>query len=810
MSSSGILSPYPNPKIFDELVPNPYPYPAQPPSLAQVLTAGDDAGNGNIENLDILQTTNVVQQDTSGQQFLIIGGTILTPGSGGDLRIQGATLKGSILAGDGTSTVGLPVGANGLVLKANSATATGLEWGTDASGGTVMAVNAGVNIDVSGTIAQPIVNLQNPLTAQLNIGSQTIVGATTALTETTTLDINANSAVAGLVELDFNDVAVPKSISAFNNIRISNIEAGAVMKFDTNDTGTGEIKTALKEETIKENEHQISITIVDTGGITNGEITRTIITSGDDTGCEDTITSTDNTNIRVALRKEETDWAFGVVDTTTYTSQFLGNTVASRTSTANGQTVSEACSYSDGLAQAGYSFGLTATGGGVGGSTLNQSLTSGGAVCASQILATNTLAQHQLRRTAGTQNAYIQNNAQANLSRLQGQLIDTGIGNYTTLDTTNSNCEIRQQVLVGGITKNASLITTNALTTLSSDAPLTISTSGGDMTLNASAGNVLVEGFTIAGNTLSTTTNNLDITTASSSGTGNINITAKPLSGNITLTCGGAGGAGVITASTVNGNIALNTSGTGDIQIDAEDTARLRGKQGLTLETTAVGGFDIAVNSTRSVNISTAGASSIASNPSLLLQATSALTTSYPVIKMDRPTPASLVGDVVGAISTWADDASGVSREWSRIQTQSENVSAGNQDATLSIWNSVNGTISQTFNFNGGQNENNSFRPLDMNGNDIRSNTGSMIISTLPSTGTGNLDVKAKASAQFGGETGFTNVYNTNGEIQFNCGGGDWVMTCPAWESPTAGGNSGQHLRIKLNGVYYKIQLLND
>ena len=728
MASSGIISST-NGKIFDELLPNPYPYPAQPPSLAQVLTAGDDAGNGNIENLDILQTTNVVQQDTSGQQFLVIGGTITTPGSGGDLRIQGATLKGSILAGNGTSTVGLPVGANGLVLKANSGAPLGVEWGTDASGGTVMAVNAGTNISITGTIAQPIVNLQNPLSAQLNIGTQQIFSSVNSGgSETSSLNINTNTAVNGLVELDFNDVAVPKSISAFNNIRISNIEAGAVMKFDTNDTGTGEIKTALKTETIKENEHQISIAIVDTGGLTNGEITRTIITSGDETGCEDTITSTDNTNNRVALRKEETDWAFGVVDTTTYTSAFLGNTVASRISTANGTTVSDAFNFGDGLSSVGFSSAVSVAGG----SALNQTFGSAGIMGGSQIIANTSLAQHQLRRQTATQQAYIQNNAEANLSRLQGQLIDTGIGNYSTIDTTNSNCEIRQQVSVSGTTKNASLLTTNALTTLTSDAPLTVSTTGGNLNVNAS---------------------------------------------NI---AGMAGASVSITAS---------SSG---LQLSAPAS---------NITSTSLTGQQVVVSTTNNI-----------ANPTLTITNSNASIASYPVIRTDRPTPVSVAGDVLGAISTWADDASGVSREWTRIQTNAENVSTSpaNQDGTLSFWGSINGTVSQVANFNGAQNENNMFRPLDMNGNDIRSNSGSMIISTLPSSGTGNLDVKAKASAQFGGETGFTNVYNTGGEIQFNCAGGDWVMTCPAWESPTAGGNSGNHLRIKLNGVYYKIKLEND
>jgi hypothetical protein len=120
--------------------------------------------------------------------------------------------------------------------------------------------------------------------------------------------------------------------------------------------------------------------------------------------------------------------------------------------------------------------------------------------------------------------------------------------------------------------------------------------------------------------------------------------------------------------------------------------------------------------------------------------------------------------------------------------------------------------VSETFYFNGAQNENNSFRPLDMNGNAIRTTGGDLSINTTASTGTGNLSVQAKGFAQLGGETNFTNVYNTNGNINLTAGGGasDLILDCLNWESATAGGSSGQHLRIKLNGVYYKIALLND
>ena len=169
MSVNNIISPN-NGKIFNDLLPDPYPYPAQANSLAQVLIAGNDAGSQDIVGVNNLQTAKVDNP--------LLGGSLTIGGAGQDLRIQGATLKGSILAGNGTSTVGLPVGANGLVLTTNSATTTGLEWAVGGGGGGVASVSAGNNISVSGTATNPIVAVASPLNATLNLGTQNITGTT--------------------------------------------------------------------------------------------------------------------------------------------------------------------------------------------------------------------------------------------------------------------------------------------------------------------------------------------------------------------------------------------------------------------------------------------------------------------------------------------------------------------------------------------------------------------------------------------------------------------------------------------------------
>jgi len=127
MSASNIISPNNN-KIYDSYLPNPYPYPAQANDLASVLVAGNQAGDQDIIGVDNLQATKVDNP--------LLGGSLTIGGAGQDLRITGATTKGSILAGNGTSTVELAVGANTYILSANSATATGLEWVVPTSGPT--------------------------------------------------------------------------------------------------------------------------------------------------------------------------------------------------------------------------------------------------------------------------------------------------------------------------------------------------------------------------------------------------------------------------------------------------------------------------------------------------------------------------------------------------------------------------------------------------------------------------------------------------------------------------------------------------
>ena len=238
--------------------------------------------------------------------------------------------------------------------------------------------------------------------------------------------------------------------------------------------------------------------------------------------------------------------------------------------------------------------------------------------------------------------------------------------------------------------------------------------------------------------------------------------------------------------------------------------------------------------------------------------------------------------ETVSEVLFYANDAVGDKTQFGAIKCVSTNVTAGNEDGAIDIFTSVNGVSSLVMRFNGADNENNSFRPLDMNGNAIRTSGGSLLIDTASSSGSGDVAITSKGTTTItsGGAISITNAgasgdltLNTNGTISLIDGGttvlsassaagvtmdtgggslsiigaaartiqatsaplivqsatgdltlksnediiieplsatGDLVFNGTNIESATSGGNSGQHLRILLNGTYYKIALQND
>jgi len=133
-------------------------------------------------------------------------------------------------------------------------------------------------------------------------------------------------------------------------------------------------------------------------------------------------------------------------------------------------------------------------------------------------------------------------------------------------------------------------------------------------------------------------------------------------------------------------------------------------------------------------------------NPQLFLENSNTDLNSMPVVEMYKNNNLT-AGELVAGISMNGKDATGQKTEFARIQVKTENVASGNEDGTLSIFNAVNGVISEVFNFNGGQNENNSFRPLDLNSNALITSSGNLSLTATGSSGSGVIYFRPKEVA---------------------------------------------------------------
>ena len=226
---------------------------------------------------------------------------------------------------------------------------------------------------------------------------------------------------------------------------------------------------------------------------------------------------------------------------------------------------------------------------------------------------------------------------------------------------------------------------------------------------------------------------------------------------------------------TISDGISTNALSGTDIQMinnTAIGTANLRGLGRLSMTTTATGHSTDYMLDMGNGNV------------------TAGNTTGVPSASWYKYGRNAATGDVLYTQQHFAKDSAGTKTEFARIQVKTENVTPGNQDGTLSIFTSVNGASLEVFNFNGGQNEINSFRPLDMNGNNIRTTTGSMAINIASSSTAGaTLTIATK-----------DNVAGS---------GAGLLLTGNTLLSATSGGNSGQHLCLTIGGSVYKIALLN-
>jgi hypothetical protein len=141
--------------------------------------------------------------------------------------------KGDLLAGSANdSIVTLTVGTNGQVLKANSATTSGLEWGTDNSysaptlGSTSIASGATVTTVAGLTLTSPTISTIT------NTGSLTLPTSTDTLVGRATTDTLTNKTLTSPV------ITQPVLVAPEERISVSTSAATSTVNIDINTSGT--------------------------------------------------------------------------------------------------------------------------------------------------------------------------------------------------------------------------------------------------------------------------------------------------------------------------------------------------------------------------------------------------------------------------------------------------------------------------------------------------------------------------------------------------------------------------------------------
>jgi hypothetical protein len=239
------------------------------------------------------------------------------------------------------------------------------------------------------------------------------------------------------------------------------------------------------------------------------------------------------------------------------------------------------------------------------------------------------------------------------------------------------------------------------------------------------------------------------------------------------------------------------------------------------------------------------------SNPQLTLNnsnATAGATTGIPSVETYKSGRNAIANDIIATNNFYANNYAGTKTEFAKIEASVRNTAVGNDDGAIAFFGLLNGVQNQFFTLNGQDGENNCFLPLDMNGQAVKTNTGNLTISATASSGNGDITIAPKRTvALTAGTAGNITGTTTNGNISMTANGlsggtegiisitadrsvsiasaqggsdgsiildtnsiGDIYFVGTNLQTATAGGNSGQHLRIRLNGTYYKIQLLDD
>jgi hypothetical protein len=139
------------------------------------------------------------------------------------------------------------------------------------------------------------------------------------------------------------------------------------------------------------------------------------------------------------------------------------------------------------------------------------------------------------------------------------------------------------------------------------------------------------------------------------------------------------------------------------------------------------------------------------SNPQLQLLNTNTsagATTGVPSVESYKAGRNAVAGDTIYSQSYYAKDDAGAKSEFARMEVVSQNVSSSgappNKDGTFVFKTLVNNVFNNILILNGSSQEIEAGKPIDLNGNAIKTSSANISIDASASAGTGNIDLSAK------------------------------------------------------------------
>lgn len=561
---------------------------------------------------------------------------------------------------------------------------TGVTGATGATGpqGTPVTIQAGNNIDVTGTSTSPTIALDNPLTAQLNLGSQQMVGL---------------SGVHGItvdgLGIVINDTTVGTTIIT-NTLRDTEIEIQTV------DGPSGQFdRSTLNNTSLTLLQHNLSIPTLTKTAIYGNCSTSEII--NDTTTTETSSHTTTNTANSV-------DENFSIAGTS-------GETLAL--------------------------FNLKSSGGGSDYQTLYTASTGDASQQRQIVSGGGSVLVEQFTTTGGA--VVTLNNIQTNAVQTIQSMSYTSTPATTSILMEADSTRVRERHLYS--TPFSGVISTG--TTLATD----------------SNGCSLTQSYTQSVNNATTVINTNNSGCQASTTTGAFNVSG-PVVG-VTATTN--------MFQTAGNRIAMSVGGNTRLDLETINTI-------LTNPPASGGGTTTILGS------------GVVGKPALILSnAPSNLANNPTTLEMFyNKSIAGATGDLVTAINFFGEDAATNKVQFGGIESVITSAGGGGGvDGAMDFYTCVNGTKSLVLRLNGADNENNSFRPLDMNGNAIINTSGS-------------LSVGCSSSSTAGATLTLATKDNVAGS------GAGLVLTGNTITTAAPGVASGLNLCLTINGVVYKIALL--